>query len=57
MNSMEATNGIPWTVNDANNTGHIACQPYNFEDVDPLPHKEKQCYCDEIKGKISTQLE
>lgn len=39
-NSVAATKQ-PWTVNNANNTGHIACASYNFEDVDPQPHKEK----------------
>lgn len=47
-NAIDATTE-PWTVNDANKTGHIACASYNFEDVDPQPHKEKQCYCDELK--------
>lgn len=56
VNAIVATKQ-PWTVNDANNTGHIACASYNFEDVDPLPHLEKQCFCDEKKIKINYNLE
>jgi len=55
-NSVEATKH-PWTVNDANKTSHISCNSYNFEDVDPQPHLEKQCFCDEEKIKINYKLE
>ena len=46
-----------WTVNSFNNTHHQTCSPKVFEDVDPLPHKDKRCYCDETGKAISAGLE
>jgi len=46
-----------WTVNDFNNTHHQTCAPETFEKVDPLPHLDKRCYCDEQRKMISTSLE
>lgn len=45
-NFYEMTKGN-WAVNQANNTGSVTCAPSTFEDIDPLPGKEKQCFCDE----------
>lgn len=36
-----------YTVNNANDTGHIKCGKVNFEGVNPLPGEEKMCMCDE----------
>jgi hypothetical protein len=36
-----------YTANNANNTGHLACSRKNFEDINPLPGEDKQCFCDE----------
>ena len=38
-----------WTMNSANDTKNVSCTPKTFEDVDPLPGEEKQCFCDEEK--------
>lgn len=46
-----------WTVNDFNNTSHQTCSPKVFEGVDPLPHKDKRCYCDETREAVSSQME
>lgn len=44
-------------MNNFNNTHHQTCAPKTFEDVDPLQHKEKRCYCDEANKAISGKLE
>lgn len=36
-----------WTANNANKTGNVTCAPSSFEDTDPLPGVDKQCFCDE----------
>lgn len=42
-----AMNTEPYTVNEANNTGSIKCGKSSFEDVNPVPGEDKQCWCDE----------
>jgi len=46
---MDFYNGLrgPYTVNNANNTGHIKCGKANFEGVNPIPGEDKMCMCDE----------
>ena len=41
-----------WTANDANKTGNVTCAPSSFEDTDPVPGVDKQCFCDEGWGQI-----
>ena len=36
-----------YTVNTANNTKSLKCGKSSFEDVNPLPGEDKQCFCDE----------
>ena len=31
------------------NNGHVTCEPSSFENVDPLPGQDKECYC--VKNK------
>jgi hypothetical protein len=47
--AMDFYNGLKgsYTVNNANNTGHIQCGKKSFEGVNPLPGEEKMCMCDE----------
>jgi len=56
VNGAVATHNY-WTTNNWNNTGHGTCGPDRFEDTDPLPHKDKRCYCDEKGKTISAALE
>ena len=56
VNGAVATHNY-WTTNNWNNTGHGTCGPDRFEDTDPLPHKDKRCYCDEKNKTVSATLE
>ena len=55
-NGIQATHNY-WTVQNFNNTSHQTCHPAIFETIDPLPGKDKRCYCDDENKKISEGLE
>lgn len=57
VNSIKSVTTNSWTVNNANKTESHKCSPAIFEDVDPLPHIPKRCFCDEKNAKISYSLE
>lgn len=48
-----AFNTEPYTMNEANNTGSIKCGKSSFEEVNPVPGEDKQCWCDE-KGVFTS---
>lgn len=39
-----------FAVVEANKTDYVACDPSSFEGVDPIPEREKECYCDDKKS-------
>ena len=36
-----------YALNQANNTKHVQCTKSTFEDVNPVPGEDKECWCDE----------
>jgi hypothetical protein len=44
-----------YALNQANNTGHIQCTKSNFEDVNPVPGEDKECWCDERGSILSVE--
>ena len=57
VNSIKSVTTNSWTVNSANNTERHKCDSSIFEDVDPLPHVPKRCFCDQKMTKVSATLE
>jgi hypothetical protein len=44
-----------YTLNQVNNTSHIACTRSSFEDVNPLPGEDKVCMCDQNNIQMSVE--
>lgn len=55
MASFEDVIEDSFAVVKANKTDYVACDPSSFEDVDPLPGVDKECYCDD-RSKIDEDL-
>ena len=50
---MSAKSEFDFTVNNANSNGHTKCSKDSFEDVNPLPGENKQCYCDQNSSSMT----
>jgi hypothetical protein len=47
---------VAFAINDANNTQSVHCSSSSFEMADPLPSGSKQCFCDEKRKYLGSDV-